>query len=159
MFGVIANVKSDRQLRTGAKVWIVYCKEDTKIPIVRGLSKHGKIITKYCHYKRLKNYRAAYIPEHLLKKVDRFYFKWESKDIAIARARDLNVIWSGIRRFSRDGSKLLEAGAPNSYGIKKALSINTAAQVHFTEKRVCSTPESSTNLLFRYWKCWFKKKK
>ena len=123
MFGVIANVKSDRQLRTGAKVWILDCNGDAERPIVRGLSKHGKMIVKYCHYKRLENYRAAYIPERLLGELDRFSFKWESKEVAVKSAETLNRMWSGIRRFSRDGSVLLEDGKPSSCAFKKAKSI------------------------------------
>lgn len=119
MYGIIANVKSDRQLRTGAKVWILECNGDAERPVVRGLSKFGKMIVKYCHYKRLENYRAAFIPEQLFEKYSRFYMTFDTKEKAEEIAQSLNEMWSDIRFYSRDGSNLLQDGEPASHAFKK----------------------------------------
>lgn len=75
-FGVVANVLTDRVLRTGAKVWIHRHNGDAERPIVHGLNRSGRIVEKYTSYKRLTNFRAAWIPDHLL---DRIGFRWETK--------------------------------------------------------------------------------
>lgn len=47
MWGIVANVKADRVLRTGAKVWIEYHHGSVECPHVRGLSKSGRMAEKY----------------------------------------------------------------------------------------------------------------
>lgn len=67
-FGIVANVKGDdRQLRHGAKVWLVDGTggEGWYRFVVRGLSKHGKTIEKWVPTHKLENFRAKWIPEHL----------------------------------------------------------------------------------------------
>ena len=41
-----------------------YCNGDAACPIVFGLSKIWRMTQKYTHYKRLTNFRVAWIPEH-----------------------------------------------------------------------------------------------
>jgi len=42
LFGVIANVVSDRQLKTGTKIWILHRSGDAENIQVRGLTKGGR---------------------------------------------------------------------------------------------------------------------
>jgi hypothetical protein len=107
MYGLIANVISDRVLRTGAKVWIRYCNGDAACPSVTGLSKSGRRAQKHTHYKRLTNFRAAWIPEHLR---DVVVWQWETKDEAAKHATTLAATWAGVRYFNRDGTQLLRDG-------------------------------------------------
>jgi len=107
MYGLIANVMSDRVLRTGAKVWIHYCNGDAACPIVTGLSKSGRTIQKFTHYKRLTSFRAAWIPEHMLERVS---WQWETKAEAAEFAEKLTTMWTGIRQYSRDGKTLVRDG-------------------------------------------------
>lgn len=117
MFGLVANVISDRVLRTGAKVWIHYCNGDAACPVVSGLCKGGYIVRKYTHYKRLTNFRAAWIPEHVRERVA---WQWEDKSKAAELAAKLTTMWAGIRQYSRDGKTLVRAGEPESVAFKRA---------------------------------------
>lgn len=63
LFGLVANLVSDRALRTGAKVWILGWNGDAENAQVRGISKGGRTITKYIRLKRLEKFRAAWIPD------------------------------------------------------------------------------------------------
>lgn len=92
MYGIVANVLTDKALRSGAKVWILYCNGDAENPVVRGLSKSGRPIEKYTKYARLYNFRAAWIPPNLRKDVG---WSWEKKDEAEQRAAALAEIWGG----------------------------------------------------------------
>jgi len=102
-FGIVANVISDRVLRTGAKVWLDYHNGDAACVRVIGLSKGGRIVHKYTHHKRLETHRAAWIPEHLRERVT---WQWGSKDEAQQAADGLREMWAGVRFFHRDGSML-----------------------------------------------------
>jgi len=114
-FGIVANVISDRVLRTGAKVWIHRWNGDAEHPIVSGCSKSGRVIQKYTDFKRLENYRAAWIPEHMRDRV----CGWETKEEADALASKLGKMWAGIRHFSRDGSTLMRDGATTSEAFRR----------------------------------------
>lgn len=107
VWGLAANVKSDRALRAGAKVYICYCNGDAEKPVVIGLSKSGKPIEKYTTYKRLENFRAAWIPESIR---DRVGWLYQTKAEAQDSADKLTAIWTGVRYFSRDGKTILQDG-------------------------------------------------
>jgi hypothetical protein len=107
MFAIVANVLSDRVLRTGAKVWVCRCNGDAACPIVIGLSKSGRRITKYTHYKRLENFRAAWLPEHLR---DDVVWRWDEKREATMTAEFIVKLWAGVRYYNRDGSALMRDG-------------------------------------------------
>ena len=117
MYGVIANVLSDRVLRTGAKVWIQYCNGDAACPIVTGMNKGGRYVQKFTHYKRLTNFRAAWVPEHML---DRLAWQWETKAEAAELAAKLAEMWAGIRYYSRDGKQLVRGGEPERVAFERA---------------------------------------
>ena len=117
MYGLVANVISDRVLRTGAKVWIHYCNGDAACPIVAGMSKGGRMVQKYTHYKRLTNFRAAWVPEHMR---DRVAWRWETKAEAAELAAKLAEMWAGIRQYSRDGKTLVRDGEPESAAFERA---------------------------------------
>lgn len=107
-YGIIANVLSDHVLRTGAKVWILYCNGDAEHPKVMGLSKSGRKVIKYMPFKRLTKFRSAWVPDHLRDQVSSY-----SKELAAQYAMDLNERWSGVRFFHPDG-QLLKDGIPAS---------------------------------------------
>lgn len=117
LFGVVANVKSDRVLRTGAKVWIHRCNGDAACPVVSGINKSGRYLTKYTHYKRLTNFRAAWVPEHMR---DRVAWAWPEKDRAADLAAKLSAMWSGVRYYNRDGTQLREDGVSESEAFRRA---------------------------------------
>lgn len=115
-YGIVANVISDRVLRTGAKVWICYCNGDAECPRVVGMTKGGRIVMKYTHYKRLENFRAAWCPQHLR---DRVFFLF-SKDKAGEWAATLDAMWKGVRYFDRDGT-LLRDGVATSEAFRREI--------------------------------------
>lgn len=90
LYGIVANVVADKALRTGAKVWIEYCNGDAEHPFVRGLSKSGRPIEKYTAYKRLTNFRAAWVPPNMR---ERMGWAWEDKAAAEKLAGELAAIW------------------------------------------------------------------
>lgn len=102
-FGIVANVVSDSVLRTGAKVWICYCNGDAEKPRVWGLSRGGRPIEKYTAYKRLTNFRAAWIPENLRTRVS---YQYGKKADAEQHAESLAKQWAGVRSFRKDGSMI-----------------------------------------------------
>lgn len=108
-FGIVANVLSDRVLRTGARVWLHYVNGDAEKPIVTGVSKGGRVITKYIAFKRLTRFRAAWIPPHM---TDRTAMSWPDKSTAQQRAKALAERWDDVRFFSRDGKTLIKNGRP-----------------------------------------------
>lgn len=118
MFGVVANVASDRVLRTGAKVWIERCNGDAECPVVRGCNKSGRVVEKYTHYKRLTNFRAAWIPEHLRQRV---LWQWPEKKRAQQVAAGLASMWGGVRYFNRDGSELKKDGITTGEAFRRVL--------------------------------------
>lgn len=117
MYGLIANVLSDRVLRTGAKVRINYCNGDAACPIVYGLSKIGRMVRKYTHYKRLTNFRAAWIPPHWR---NRLAYQWATKEDAEKHAAKLAEMWSGVRYFNRYGTLLLRDGVTEEEVFRRA---------------------------------------
>lgn len=118
MFGLVANVASDRVLRTGAKVWIERCNGDAECPVVRGCSKSGRVVEKYTHYKRLTNFRAAWIPEHLR---DRVIWQWPDKEQAQQVAEKLSRMWADVRFFSRDGSEMKKDGITTNEAFQRVM--------------------------------------
>ena len=118
IFGIVANVKSDRVFRTGAKVWIVRCNGDAECPVAIGLSKSGRKVEKYTHFKRLANFRAAWIPDHLR---ERMVWQWPEKAAAEVVAQRLSKMWDGVKYYSRDGSELLQDGVTVGEAFKRAL--------------------------------------
>lgn len=118
MYGIVANVASDRILRTGAKVWIERCNGDAECPVVRGCSKSGRMVEKYTHYKRLTNFRAAWIPEHLR---DRVIWQWDEKESARQLADTLARMWSGVRYFNRDGSEMKKDGITTTEAFNRMI--------------------------------------
>jgi len=117
MWGIVANVISDRVLRTGARVWVERCNGDAECPVVRGLSKSGRQVRKYTHFKRLTNFRAAWVPEH---QRDQISILYADKASASTSAEWLVAMWSGVRRFNRDGSVLLQPGISTNESFKRA---------------------------------------
>lgn len=118
MFGIVANVLSDRVLRTGAKVWIERCNGDAECPVVRGISKSGRVVEKYTHYKRLTNFRVAWIPEHLR---DRVIWQWPEKEGAQQVAEKLSSMWGRVRYFNRSGSELKQDGITTGEAFRRVL--------------------------------------
>ena len=116
MFGIVANVVSDRVLRTGAKVWIARCNDDAECPMVCGLNKFGRIVEKYTHYKRLTNFRAAWIPRHMR---GRIVLKWPEKSQAQQLSDTLAMMWHDVRYFSRDGTELKKDGITPSEAFRR----------------------------------------
>jgi hypothetical protein len=116
MYGIVANVLSDKVLRTGAKVWILYCNGDAEHPRVMGLSKSGRTVRKYTAHKRLEKFRAKWIPEHLREEIG---WQWEDRAKADELAKALAEMWQGIRFYKRDGT-LLRDGEPTSTAFKRA---------------------------------------
>jgi hypothetical protein len=114
-WGLVANVISDRVLRTGAKVWVQWVNGDAACPRVHGVGKGGRKVTKYTHYKRLHNFRAAWIPPHIR---DMVILQWGQRAEAEGVAADLTRMWAGIRFFHRDG-RLLADGAPESQAFER----------------------------------------
>lgn len=107
VFGLVANVVSDHILRTGAKVWINYCNGDAAHPKVYGLNRSGRAVEKYTHFKRLTNFRAVWMPEHLR---SRLASQWATKEEAASQAAMLAAMWVGVRYYNRDGTQLLRDG-------------------------------------------------
>ncbi len=112
VYGIVANVISDRVLRTGAKVWIIRCNGDASCPLVVGLSKGGRRITKYTHFKRLENFRAKWIPEPFRwdpsnpGKSWAVIWEWTDRAVAESSAAMLAEMWAGVRSFDRLGNLL-----------------------------------------------------
>jgi hypothetical protein len=122
LYGVVANVVSDRVFRTGAKVWILHSDGDASCPIAHGIGKGGGYVKKRTHFKRLTNYRAAWIPEHLR---DRVWsgWQWPEKGKAADRAAWMQTMWERVRFYNRDGSVLKRDG------ISQQEAFNTIAAI------------------------------
>ena len=116
MYGIVANVISDRVLRTGAKVWIHRCNGDAECPIVSGISKSGARVEKYTRYKRLTNYRAACVPKHMRSYI---LFAWPERAQAEECADLYNRVWAGLQLFNRDGSVKLAEGVTVNEAFKR----------------------------------------
>jgi hypothetical protein len=80
---------------------------------VIGLSKSGRLCEKYTHYKRLENFRAKWIPDHL-RGVTRarggygafIIWQYDTKEEAHRHANALNEMWEGVRFFHSNGTLL-----------------------------------------------------
>ncbi|MCM3173030.1 hypothetical protein [Paenibacillus sp. MER 99-2] len=120
MYAVIANVIIDNQLRTGAKVFILYCHGMAESPKVYGMAKGGKLIEKYISYKKLKKFRSQWIPEHIRHRV-----RWSYEDRASAdrRAKQLELMWTNVRVHDTSG-KLIKDGVSASKVDEIAKSMN-----------------------------------
>ncbi|MCG7379093.1 hypothetical protein MH215_18935 [Paenibacillus sp. ACRSA] len=120
MYAVIANVIIDNQLRTGAKVFILYCHGMAESPKVYGMAKGGKRIEKYISYKKLKKFRSQWIPEHIRHRV-----RWSYEDRASAdrSAKALELMWTNVRVYDTSG-KLIKDGVSASKVDEIAMSMN-----------------------------------
>ncbi|WP_128100983.1 hypothetical protein [Paenibacillus sp. DCT19] len=120
MYAVIANVIIDNQLRTGAKVFILYCHGMAESPKVYGMAKGGKRIEKYISYKKLKKFRSQWIPEHIRHRV-----RWSYEDRASAdrSAKALELMWTNVRVYDTSG-KLVKDGVSASKVDEIAKNIN-----------------------------------
>jgi hypothetical protein len=119
VFGIVANVIQDAYLRNGAKVWIVYCNGDASNPRVIGISKNGRIVEKYIPYKRLRSFRAKWLPEHLR---DRLCYQYTHKADADAHAAALHVMWDDVRAFKPDGT-LIKDGISAGEAMKRYIEL------------------------------------
>ncbi len=89
MYGIKANVITDRALRVGASVVICFCNGDAESPFVSGLSKGGRKISKYTKYSKLGSFRAAWLHDD-----SDVAMKWGSKAEAEIAALQLADKWS-----------------------------------------------------------------
>lgn len=112
MYGIAANVIADSSLRRGAKVFILTVNGDAEKPLVYGLARDGKMIHKFIPYKRLKNFRAKWIPEHL-RNVELFGWQFASREVAEREAYCLDLMWTNIRAYDSEGNRIKE-GLPAS---------------------------------------------
>lgn len=65
MFGIVANVAAaDSCLRLGARVVVLSIPGNPDHLLVRGISRGGRVVTKYTAWRRLKNYRVAWVYDH-----------------------------------------------------------------------------------------------
>lgn len=66
-FGIVANVRHDPTLRSGAKVWLVdgWSGGGWERVYVRGLSAPGDTVLKWMPAADLRDVRVAWVPEHL----------------------------------------------------------------------------------------------
>ena len=128
MFCIVANVKTDKALRTGAKVYLLRANGSANSVEVSGLSKCGRRITKHIPYKRLTNFRAAFIPPHMQVGKGPWCFTvgcwWTEKTAAQDAADKLNEIWKGVRYFSAGGEHLMEDGVTTNVAYKRARAIS-----------------------------------
>lgn len=82
IFGIVANVIDDPILRRNARVWIILCNGDAERPKVTGFDQEGVRRTKYMPYKRLRNFRAQFIPETKRETIAWLFDKAKAEDIA-----------------------------------------------------------------------------
>ncbi|KQY84062.1 hypothetical protein ASD24_09720 [Paenibacillus sp. Root52] len=120
MYAVIANVIIDNQLRTGAKVFILYCHGMAESPKVYGMAKGGKRIEKYISYKKLKKFRSQWIPEHIRPRV---HWSYEDRASADRSAKALELMWTNVRVYDTSG-KLVKDGVSSSKVDEIAKSMN-----------------------------------
>lgn len=106
LFGIVANVASDRVFRTGAKVWLLGVNGDAECPVAFGVSKGGRLVQKYTHFKRLTNFRGAWMPEHI--RARRRNFGFHTREEADAVASRLAKMWRGVAYRHRDGTLLAD---------------------------------------------------
>lgn len=81
-YGIVANVKkTDRALRTGARLWIIMTNGFGERVLVSGISRGGRTIEKYVAVKSLENLRPAWVPDPMRERIcfmgDRDYVQAE----------------------------------------------------------------------------------
>lgn len=108
-WGIVANVVSDRTLRTGAKVWILGQDGNAETAVVLGLDKSGHKVRKFTKYKRLTNFRAAWIPPERRHEVES-PFQYSTKEEAQKSADGFAAMWEPVRAMSRDGTQEIKPG-------------------------------------------------
>jgi hypothetical protein len=105
-WGLVANVLWDRVLRMGAKVTLLGWHGDYESVYVQGLSKGGRTVRKYLPLKRLRTFRAAWLPPPLSEEA---WCRFATKAEASATAARMNAFWPQVQFFSTDGV-CLQAG-------------------------------------------------
>ena len=95
-WGIAANVIDDKVFRRGAKVRVWHNVGDSMKNQVRGISKGGRVVTKWLPIHRLEKFRARFSANP-----DRDFAGWyKSKDAANAVATNLNR-WADEERARR----------------------------------------------------------
>jgi hypothetical protein len=107
-YGLVANVLWDRVLRMGAKVYLLGWHGDYHYVFVQGLSKGGRTVRKYLPLKRLRTFRAAWLPPSLQEDA---WCRFATKAEATATAARMEAFWAQVQFFSTDGV-CLRAGIP-----------------------------------------------
>ncbi|HCF6760366.1 hypothetical protein [Pseudomonas aeruginosa] len=74
---------------------------------------------KYSHFKRLENFRAAWVPDHIMPMMT---IRFEGKDEAAKSAEALKDMWSGVRFYSSGGSVLQRDGVSESEAFRRRAS-------------------------------------
>ena len=94
MYGIVANVKSEKGLRAGPKVYILVCKGDFTTPEVSSLDKSGRATIRHIPFERLTNFRAGTVAE---RHRERFHpmWLWDDKQGAETVAEILKDKWPG----------------------------------------------------------------
>lgn len=110
MYCIIANVISDNVLRKGAKVYILTWHGDAEHPQVIGLARDGRKVRKYTAFKRLMDFRASWVPDHIRPECFRY---WETKKEAQKVADSLNEYWCGVRAFDKHGHQVKDGVSEN----------------------------------------------
>lgn len=126
MFGIIANVMTDHALRTGAKVFVVAQESGMGRVEVRGLCKRGRMITKHMAWKRLTNFRPAFLPPGM---EEHCRVWWDDREAATRVAIELTEIWRFVRSFHPDG-RLLNDGISEGQAIQEYLAKRDLPKFH-----------------------------
>jgi hypothetical protein len=99
-WGIVANVLWDRILRMGTKVYLLGWHGDYEFVKVQGLSKGGKTIRKYLPFKRLRTFRAAWLPPPIRTEA---WFHCATKAEAVAIAARLEALWPQVQFYTTEG--------------------------------------------------------
>lgn len=102
-YGIVANVMWDRVLRMGAKVYLLGYHGDFESVYVSGRSKGGRRIRKYVPMKRLRSFRAAWLPPHITG-----WLQFAERAPAETLAQQLVAFWEGVRFLTTEGTVLQE---------------------------------------------------
>jgi hypothetical protein len=92
VYCIVANVKSEKGLRAGPKVYILVCKGDFTTPEVSSLDKSGRATIRHIPFKRLTNFRAGTVAERHREKFHHMWL-WDDKQGAETVAEILNDKW------------------------------------------------------------------
>jgi hypothetical protein len=96
-YGIIANsFERDRVFRNGAKVWLVGGTggEGWHKFVWTGISRGGRVVTKWAPTERFHNFRAAWIPDHMKDNV--WYFRGSREEMEY-RAKELETFAASLR--------------------------------------------------------------